>query len=218
MRPIGLEGFSVINVSISQNDAQNPSGQPTLVWQLRDATRNIHQQLHGHAGFSAIKDGTITADHYLCLVKRLYGFHASFEQAAGGTAVRTTWLIDDLLALGETPASWTAILRCAALPDLATANQRLGARYVVEGSALGGREMAQGLDHLLGPGVIAGRRFFLGHGAKTGEVWRQSLAMLADAPTDLETQTEIVNAAVATFSAFDRWAAGWSVHTDEQPG
>lgn len=205
----------VINVSISQNHApkstaQQPPRQPALIVLLRDATREIHLRLHEHVGFSAIKDGTITAERYHLMVKCLYGFHAAFEQAADGGSDRTSWLTDDLLSLGETDTSLRLISRCAALPALATANQRLGARYVVDGSALGGRDMARGLDQLLGSGTTAGRRFFLGHGAQTGEAWRQSLARLAEAPADAQTQTEIVDAAVATFSAFDHWSAGWS--------
>ena len=191
---------------------------PSLLSLLRDATRETHQRLHGHAGFSAIQSGTATTDQYLWMLRRLYGFHRAYEQAALCGVVRTTWLETDLMTLGETPHSLYLLPRCADLPRLETLNQRLGARYVVDGSALGGREMARGLDGLLGAGVPAGRRFFLGHGAATGDVWRQVMALLADAPETDQAQTEIVNAAAATFSAFERWAAGWSDKTDDEPG
>ena len=205
-----LEGVSVIDVSISHSETHKKAARPSLIVLLRDATREIHQLMHCHAGFCAIKDGTIRRRNYNDLLKRLYGFHAAFELQTGDGSDRTIWLTDDLLFLGETDLSLAAIPRCAALPELTTANQRLGAHYVIAGSALGGREMSRGLDHLLGDDMASGRRFFLGHGARTGEVWRQWLALLADAPCDPETQTEIVQAAVDTFSAFERWSAGWS--------
>ena len=186
-----------------------------LIGLLRDATREVHLRLHGHVGFAAIQDGSIGRDDYRLMLRRLYGFHAAFEQAAGEGRERTNWLADDLRAMGQSDPTLGMIPRCAALPALRTVNQRLGAGYVIGGSALGGRELARGLDSFLGIGTTLGRSFFIGHGAATGQVWRQYLARLEGAACDLQTQTEIVDAAVATFSAFDHWSAGWSGHAND---
>ena len=199
-----------INVRISKTDAQRQSGQPSLLGLLRHATQEVHQRLHSHEGMGAIQDGTISRGNYYLMLRCLYGFHAAFENAVEAGFDRTNWLADDLLAMGASDESLALIPRCGALPALDTANQRLGASYVICGSALGGRELARGMDALLGVGTTLGRRFFIGNGPATGDVWRQYLALLADAPSDGQTQTEIVDAAVATFSAFEQWSAGWS--------
>jgi len=56
---------------------------PNLRETLRAATADIHSQLHLHAGFAAIQQGTIDLAGYRALLVRLYGFHVSFEAAMG---------------------------------------------------------------------------------------------------------------------------------------
>jgi hypothetical protein len=48
---------------------------------LRSATQAGHDRLHLHAGFSAVKDGTITLPDYRALLICLYGFCMPFEGA-----------------------------------------------------------------------------------------------------------------------------------------
>jgi heme oxygenase len=90
----------------------------------------------------------------------------------------------------------------------------LGARYVVEGSALGGRGLARRLDGLLGPGTLAGRRFFSGHGAETGAVWRGYLDRLSAAPETPAARAAAIEGATATFSIFEQWLEGWDKHDE----
>jgi heme oxygenase len=90
----------------------------------------------------------------------------------------------------------------------------LGARYVVEGSALGGKSLGPQLDGLLGAGVVAGRRFFTGHGAATGDVWRSYLADLASVPDVALNHAAVVDGAIQTFTIFEQWLEGWSTHHD----
>ena len=165
--------------------------------------------MHGHVGFQAIKDGSIDKTSYAQLLCRVYGFYRPFERETGLGDLRSRWLEQDLDALGFDASSRKKMLNCAEIPRLQTADRRLGALYVVEGSALGGRQLARGLDHLFPPDETAGRRFFLGHGAQTSAVWRDYLAQLAAVPPDQDTQTEIVDAAIDTFAVFERWALGW---------
>ena len=182
---------------------------PSLHDKLRDATAAVHQRMHGHDGFGAIKAGTIDTTSYTQLLCRLYGFYRPFERETGQGDARSRWLVQDLDSLGLDASRRKLILDCAEIPRLQTAQRRLGALYVVAGSALGGRHLARGLDKLFPFGQTAGRHFFLGHGAQTGAVWRNYLAQLASVPRDLRTQAEIVNAATETFAVFERWAAGW---------
>ena len=166
--------------------------------------------MHRHGGLAAVQAGTIDRAAYRQLLSRLYGFYRPFEAAAQLEPERTRWLEQDLDALGVGAAQRDTLPRCAAFPPQLSPDHILGARYVVEGSALGGRGMARQLDPLLGPGVTAGRLFFSGHGADTGAVWRDYLAVLALEPRSLPQCSAIIDGANATFAAFEHWLAGWS--------
>jgi heme oxygenase len=147
---------------------------PTLRDLLRRATHETHERLHGHRGLAAVRDGTIDRAAYTALLMRLHGFHRPFERATKMSPERTRWLEHDLRVFGIDARQRSALPSCASFPESASPEYILGARYVVEGSALGGLGLARRLDGLLGPGVIAGRRFFSGHGAETGARWRGS--------------------------------------------
>jgi heme oxygenase len=177
---------------------------------LRAATSDIHERLHSHPGLAAVQSGTIGKAAYTALLSRLFGFHRPFEVTAHVVAVRSTWLERDLIDLGVDAQSLAALPCSLAMPAQASPEYLLGARYVVEGSALGGRGLARQLDGLLGIGVTAGRRFFTGHGAQTGEVWRAYLDELSSLPAGSTAQTEIVAGATRTFAIFEQWLEGWN--------
>ncbi len=185
---------------------------PTLRDVLRSATSKPHERLHQHEGLAAVAAGTINRPDYKALLGRLYGFHHSFELAAKKIPERTRWLEIDLATLGVDAAMLAGLPRCTVFPAIASPEYLLGASYVVEGSALGGRGLARQLDGLLGTGNIAGRRFFSGHGTETGEVWRSYLARLSAASTATASRATIVAGAVATFTIFEQWLEGWNKH------
>jgi heme oxygenase len=170
--------------------------------------------MHAHDGFDSIKSGTIDKRSYVLLLRRLYGFYLPFEQRADLCNDRSSWLGSDLTALGVASEDFGGIPNCSQTPQLDTPNRRLGALYVVAGSALGGRELSRGLDSVLGKGVTSGRTFFLGYGDRTGEVWRECLTSLALASGRSGASAEIIGAAVETFAAFEQWAAGWKDETN----
>lgn len=58
----------------------------------------------------------------------------------------------------------------------------LGALYVVEGSTLGGQYIARHVEAALGLVRGEGDAYFLGHGERTGERWREIKGILAAAP------------------------------------
>jgi len=181
---------------------------------LRAATAAPHARLHLHSGFAAIQPGTIDLVDYRSLLVRLYGFHVEFEAATGSPHERSVWLQEDLAALsvaGTTFDSRTlaSIPRCAMQGAFATPARRLGARYVVEGSTLGGRELARHLAPLLGATGTAGRRFFLGRGACTGAAWQTFLEQLSVSASTPALRKEILAAAVATFEIFEQWMRAW---------
>lgn len=177
---------------------------------LRSATSEPHERLHQHEGLAAVAAGTIGRPAYTALLRRLYGFHHSFELAARTIPERTRWLETDLATLGVDAAMLAGLPRCTVFPAIASPDYLLGASYVVEGSALGGRGLSRQLDGLLGTGIIAGRRFFSGHGMETGEMWRAYLARLSAASTAASTRAAIVAGAVETFTIFEQWLEGWN--------
>jgi heme oxygenase len=177
---------------------------------LRAATQGPHERLHGHAGLSIVKDGTITLPDYRALLRRLYGFYLPFEQAVGGGDLRTQWLKSDLAGLGASEATLSGIGLCPDIPRYDGVERRLGALYVVEGSALGGRQLCRGLDRLLGADAVEGRRFFAGRGPDTGAAWRGFLDELAVVGAGPGGRAAMVGAAVETFTVFETWLGGWS--------
>jgi heme oxygenase len=166
--------------------------------------------LHEHDGFSIVKDGTITLPGYRALLARLYGFYQPFEHAVGGDCSRTQWLERDLAWLGDDAASISRIPLCLTLPLYDSPGRRLGALYVAEGSALGGRQLGRGLDRLLGAHAIEGRCFFAGRGAGTAKAWLDFLGQLASVGRDPASRAPVIGAAVETFQVFEAWLGGWS--------
>ena len=177
--------------------------------ELRAATRDVHDRLHLHLGFASIQDTTIGLADYRNLVARLYGFYVPFEAAMAIEPDRSHWLARDLEALGLEPP-FHGVPKCehVACPD--NVHFRLGALYVAEGSALGGRDLVRGLDGLFGKGATQGRQFFIGRGAGTGAAWRHYLARLSASSPEPLARAEIIRGATLTFAAFEQWLNGWS--------
>ncbi|WP_161978438.1 biliverdin-producing heme oxygenase [Sphingomonas oligophenolica] len=193
---------------------QSPSAAASLRDALRIATAEVHERLHHHIGFAAVQAGTIDHGTYALLLSRPYGFYRPFEATAELSPERTRWLESDLTALNVDGAAREKLPRCSTFPSHFSPDHILGARYVVEGSALGGRGMARQLDALLGPQAGAGRHFFSGHGAATGVVWREYLALLSAVPSSARRNTAIIDGANATFALFEQWLAGWNNNHD----
>lgn len=160
--------------------------------------------MHRHAGFAAVQDGTISRTDYTKLLVRLSGFYRVFEAAAHVGHERSHWLAMDLETMGGVPSSRSA-QRCPGMPQLDSAERVLGALYVVEGSALGGR----GLDRLLGVGEPSGRRFFEGRGQATGAAWRDFLGRLDSVSAAPTVRAASIDAALETFAVFEAWLDGW---------
>jgi len=177
---------------------------------LRAATQGPHERLHLHGGFSIVKDGTITLAGYRALLVRLYGFYLPFERAVGVDDIRTQWLASDLAWLGTNSLALSCVPLCADFPLYDCPERRLGALYVVEGSALGGRQLARSLETLLGANSREGRHFFVGRGSGTGAAWSGFLDRLATVGPEPAGRVALVSAAVETFELFETWLGGWS--------
>ena len=78
---------------------------------------------------------------------------------------------------------------------------------------MGGAQLARAVAGALGGEGDAGRRFFLGYGARNGVMWRDFLDHLDRLGADEAQSEAALRGAVATFDDFERWVAGW-----ENPG
>jgi len=187
--------------------AAHPTGSLRDV--LRAATRDAHEGLHRHPGFAAIEARQIGLSHYRALLARLLGFYLPFEAAVRERPERSLWLAADLGALGMPPEDRTTLPLCPHVPRLDTPAQRIGALYVAEGSALGGRHLARRIDALVGPGTVAGRTYFVGRGADTHAAWLAFIQRLEAFAGNAAARRDITTAAIATFAAFGEWLDGW---------
>lgn len=169
----------------------------------------VHERLHGHAGFAAIQDGCITPGAYRALLLRLYGFHVAFERAARLPADRSRWLAQGIEHLSPRASDPASLPKCTLSLCLSGEARLLGGMCVIAGSALGGLGMYKRLDHVCGSGVIDGRRFLHGHGSSTGEAFGLLLARIEAAGNVPASRATMIDAALATFTAFEDWLAGW---------
>jgi heme oxygenase (biliverdin-IX-beta and delta-forming) len=200
------------------------SGKPvssSIRARLRAATAEAHERMHAHPGFAAAAAGTIRVADYRQLLARVYGFHRPFESAARAAAVslgldfdieeraRSPALLADLKSLGLGLDAIARLPLWAPRSSLASVGAVLGALYVLEGSILGGVQIARALRGVLGDDSGDGRRFFLGRGNRQSGMWRAFLERLEGLSEDQRQSARAVEAAVVTFQDFENWMEGW---------
>lgn len=184
-----------------------------LLHHLRDQTRTLHQQVERA---NTLLDPNLTRQGYRETLVRWYGIWRPLEERLSANALWVTrgWqflprhplLRADLVLLGQDANALASLPLCCDLPTLTTSAQALGCRYVLEGSLLGGRVIAQQIQRTLGLTAATGTAFLGGAGPATGQHWYhvclQLDAYVAEHPTESDA---IVTAAQATFAAFARW-------------
>ncbi len=184
--------------------------------ELRLATAAVHERLHHVPVFAALAAGQLDRDAYGGLLARLHGFHDPFEAAVAQAAPpglqpaqwrRAHLLRSDMAALGRSDAAIAELPRHPAPGIPWSPAHAMGSLYVMEGSTLGGRQLARRLDHLLPASDTAGRTFLLA-GTGTDHVrWRDFCAALDACGADPAPRAEMVAGAIATFSCLEAWFA-----------
>jgi len=184
---------------------------------LREATREVHERLHGQPALAALASGTIDLPMYRALLGRLYGFHAPLEKLLASSAwadgaearavlsPRAELLREDLQDLGadESAVEHLPMASASLFPDPGVYGQFVGCLYVRAGSTLGGRILSRALDPLLGADNQRGRRFLSGcNGADLQ--WRQCCVAI-DRATAGGHWNEMLTGANATFAALEGW-------------
>ena len=168
---------------------------------LRDATKDIHDRLDRAALLRPLTEPTLDANAYRTALVALHGFHAPVE-ALLGEGGRLALLRADLADLGVNTARLPVM---GTVPDLSTTPTRLAARYVLDGSAHGGRAMLPNITHTLGFDATRGARFLAAAGADVKADWA---ALLVQLETDIATDEDRALAcgtAVGLFAALERW-------------
>lgn len=201
---------------------------------LQEVTATVHDRLHRHpllaplSGEPVTDDGrsgaaatgrTLTILHYRAALAALFGFHeaaasvlavaaeadpARHDDGPGPAALRLDLLRADLQVLGLSPAAVARLPR-AWLPVPDSRPAVWGVRYVVDGSALGGRVIARSVAARLGLDAATGLAFFTGLGADTGAAWQ---ALCSRLETELETpeaRAAAAESALATFRRLEAW-------------
>jgi heme oxygenase len=195
-------GYLILLMPLTQNGA-------SLAQQLKSQTQIQHQDteevmLQMLAGLNS-KAG------YAKLLGMLYGFYFPLEQRIEtmlsdelmsqlGPRSRAHLILNDLTAID---ANDSDMEMCKALPFLESPEEALGAMYVLEGSALGGKMISRMLlqKELLGlqPSQV---QFFNGYGPDTGKKWNGFLEVVNRTETNTH---QMVQAASNTFVSFRKW-------------
>lgn len=190
-----------------------PPAAENVLRRMREATWPVHERLHLHPVLRPLTQRRPTPEGYLGAVRALYGFVIPMEPLLGaeaeGRTARAPLLAADLDCLaeggGQPGRDRPEPPLAGNLPSLATAAARLGCRWVLDGSAHGGRAMLPHLQRSLGVGPDRGAAYFASAGIDLAAE-RGSLQVLLDRfVTNEDTCQEAVEAAGATFAALERW-------------
>ncbi|HVS96497.1 MAG TPA: biliverdin-producing heme oxygenase [Puia sp.] len=178
-----------------------------LTDELKECTHAAHQATEKKM-VMALKRLRSKED-YIRLLQWLYGFYGPMEDLirrylaghdlpAFAGARRSDALLTDIL-----DSSLPVCLElCPDLPPLGSSNHALGALYVLEGSALGGRVIADMVTRQIG--IRESLSFFNGYGDQTEERWRTFKDFL-DRDRPAGQRQDIITAARETFITFKNW-------------
>jgi heme oxygenase (biliverdin-IX-beta and delta-forming) len=174
---------------------------------VKEETRQSHEAAE-QVMMPLIENAT-TPEQYGILLQKLFGFYRPLEQVLQPFAQqmnlpfsfqKSHLLLSDLQSLGLKPGG----AHCTKLPQINDRFSALGALYVLEGAALGGRvicRMLQAKSTLL-PEAFC---FFEGRGKETGPHWKaftQFLNSQADCPEHMD---QVCTAAKQTFDLHAAW-------------
>ena len=181
---------------------------------LREYTRTAHAAIESDVD---VLNRLQTRESYAATLGQYLGFFEPIErrlrqmpsvgESESDSTPRTQRLKRDLAALGMTMDQVARLPRCQGLPPLDSPGQRMGCRYVIEGSALGGQIIYRLIRERFGMNAESGASFFVGDEPNTGRCWRDfgiELEAFA-ASASLDERTAALESALATFDALGAW-------------
>ncbi len=156
---------------------------------IRERTRGLHAQLEAGVSLDRLTGSRASYCNMLERYLRVYRpFERLIKQQPPGILALVRWaerprlarIEKDLTALGATSEQIGSVPEWPNLPALDDQDRVLGALYVIEGSALGGRFLFQEIHAKLGLDQASGAAFFFGEGERTSAVWRWFMSVLQD--------------------------------------
>jgi heme oxygenase (biliverdin-IX-beta and delta-forming) len=194
-----MTGFDAEVSSVGQHSAP-----------LRVRLRTETAEWHDHVESVADLPGSIsTRDEYVSMLSRLYQLHSPLEAELAAPRFRRGWrsvgvemsvhrrahlLADDLMGLGATTPT-----RSPATAPWATFARALGCLYVLEGSALGGRTVAQFVRAAIGEVPMT---FLTGNGRSSPSPWLSVCSALTRFEASGGDGDAVVSGACDTFAVF----------------
>ena len=178
---------------------------------LRAATAAVHRRTEDVLDLTAHH---LTPQRLAAVVGALGAFWTSAEHGLDRwsqddpvTAARLVWpqrrragLFDaDVTALGG-----RVLTRRPVLPPVLTTGQALGRLYVLEGSTLGGQQINAALAARTDAWSVVQLDGLAPYGTRTGAMWHDYREVVTSWPGD---PTEIVDAALVTFTLLEAWVA-----------
>ena len=186
-----------------------------LITALRSSTKDQHTALEN---VTRLPQSLTDVSDITSVLTTFWGYYASLDkllqQASSANLpadisarpLRSQILVDDLTALGANVPERPKIAPCSSLPLADTTYRQWGIRYVIEGSALGGKTVRSYMlqHHELAPWAEK-IRFFNVYGAETALKWKGFLSeLLKLQPTPAE-QAQAVEAASGVFATLTEW-------------
>jgi heme oxygenase len=189
---------------------------PPLSARLRAETATLHRDTEALLGLP----GSIqTRNGYIAWLGRFLGLYEPLERSLAtfgewdAVNIAPPWpghganLTADLRDLGADPGACQRA-PLTLLPRLPTFAHALGVRYVLEGSALGGRLIAQDVEARIGAEIANATRFFGGRGKAASSTWQHFRAALDRFGCEHPSlQVEVTTGAERAFVAILAWFA-----------
>lgn len=173
---------------------------------VKNATHTVHEEVEGLL-LPALTSIHTTED-YAGILKMFYGYFHPLEtriekQLHEGELPdlherrKAASILHDLQQIGQPTEN---LFLCQTLPAINNKAQAFGALYVLEGSTLGGKQIAKMLakNEAIPEGAT---RFFSGYGEQTGSRWKAFLEVFNQQPG----QEEIMTSATNTFYFLKGW-------------
>jgi heme oxygenase len=198
-----------------------------MIERLNDETRIHHAEVDGD--FDLLFRDDAASTHYQYFLMRVYGFEAPLESALAMTPnlglmldlrerQKTSFLAQDLLALGLRPQELAELPLCLVIPTYRGAAEALGWMYVVERSTLAHSVIRRHLLTKLPREMRYASAYLQAYSGVIGARWREFGIKLDDVARTPAISDRIVEAANEAFRCQRRWMMQYCENRRQKAG
>jgi heme oxygenase len=203
-----------MKIKKEKKSMQNLVAESDVMAVLKASTAEQHRAVENLMPFFREQ---FSLEDYTRTLAAFLGFFEPVEQslryAADWSAVgididdrsRAHLLRGDLRALGLSVSAIESLPRTSSLPPMGNLESALGCLYVLEGSTLGGQVIGRELARRFGIDASTGASFFLSHGPRVGDMWREFCSALRKHAHRPSSQQLAVDAAIQTYASLEDW-------------